>query len=90
MKKLIASIITVISVTAVKAQIKQYDPLLDSSVKILSAYQKSHAQYIWYPGQLSAHLQQIRLKESTARCLNVGYPGNFYKPLNHTSFSKRV
>lgn len=88
MKKLIASIITVISVTAVKAQIKQYDPLLDSSVKILSAYQKSHAQYIWYPGQLSAHLQQIRLKESTARCLNVGYPGNFYKPLNHTSFQK--
>jgi len=47
-------------------------------------------EYIWYPGQLSAHLQQKRLEESRERCVNVGYPGNFYAPAFQTFFRKKV
>ncbi len=47
-------------------------------------------EYMWYPGQLSAHLQQKRLKESRQRCVNVGYPGNFYAPVFNTTFLKEV
>ena len=45
-------------------------------------------RYMWYPGQLSAHLQQLRLKESAERCVNVGYPGKFFKPENSAIFIK--
>lgn len=33
--------------------------------------------WIWYPGQLSAHMQQVQRVKSAERCVNVGYPGKF-------------
>ena len=71
----------------IQAQNIQYDPLLDPAVEIPDApVRNGNGEYIWYPGQLSAHLQQKRLKESEKRCVNVGYPGKFYAPVYHTSF----
>jgi hypothetical protein len=73
------------------AQNRVFDPLLDRNVKVLEALdRKSSGEYMWYPGQLSAHLQQKRLKESRERCVNVGYPGKFYAPANTTSFRKEL
>jgi len=69
----------------------QYDPLLDTSTTILEKFDfKEGGEYIWYPGQLSSHLQQIRLKESNERCVNVGYPGKFYEPVKRTYFLKDI
>lgn len=69
----------------------QYDPLLDTSTTLLEKYNfKSQGEYIWHPGQLSAHLQRIRLIESNQRCVNVGYPGNFYKPVAKTYFLANI
>lgn len=78
-------------ITSIQAQELQYDPLLNPSVKILKSLMiNGEGEYIWYPGQLSAHLQQKRVKESSERCMNVGYPGNFYKPVFKTSFRKEI
>ncbi len=33
--------------------------------------------YMWYPGQLAAYRQAKQKEMSEARCVNVGYPGNF-------------
>ncbi len=66
-----------------------YNPLLDSSVITLEKLKTDpDTEYIWYPGQLSAHLQQRRLQESQGRCVNVGYPGNYYGPVNKTYFKR--
>jgi len=45
---------------------------------------------MWHPGQLAAHLQQQNLTKSKARCTYVGYPGNYYKPSDQTSFRQDV
>ncbi len=93
MKKTIISAIILLgfSIGASHAQNVQYDPLLDSAVEILeSPSQNSGGEFLWYPGQLSAHLQQKRMKESAERCVNVGYPGKFYAPVYRTSFRKDV
>lgn len=80
-----------IFISILQAQKSAYDPLLDADVKLSEEIQKSDSgQYMWYPGQLSSHLQQKRLKESKIRCINVGYPGKFYVPVNTTSFRKVV
>lgn len=73
------------------AQPTSYVPLLDSNVKVLEKVEsRKDGKFLWYPGQLSAHLQQIRLRESQERCVNVGYPGNFYKPAEKTFFKKNI
>ncbi len=89
-KLLLISILVVFSLS-LAAQKKVYDPLLDPAVKILKTPELTgRGEYMWYPGQLSAHLQQKRLQESTERCVNVGYPGKFYVPVFKTSFRKEV
>ncbi|SHE89346.1 alpha-L-rhamnosidase-related protein [Dysgonomonas macrotermitis] len=76
---------------SLQSQSIQYDPLLDPNVVIAEKTQKARkGEYIWYPGQLSAHLQQKRIKESAERCVNVGYPGKFYEPVNKTWFRKEI
>ena len=73
----------------VTAQEKVYSPLLDKKATLISKTDKtSEGLFLWYPGQLSAHLQQRRLKESQERCVNVGYPGKFYAPVFKTFFKK--
>lgn len=74
-----------------QAQNLSYDPLLDSAVEVLeSPLRNGNGEFLWYPGQLSAHLQQKRMKESAERCVNVGYPGKFYAPVYQTSFRKDI
>lgn len=76
---------------SLQSQSIQYDPLLDPNVQILeSSLKNSNGEFLWYPGQLSAHLQQKRIKESAERCVNVGYPGKFYAPAYKTFFRKEL
>lgn len=91
LKTKIICLLAVLFAQAAQAQNIQYEPLLDSNVKILEKPDISgQGEYLWYPGQLSAHLQQKRVQESQARCVDVGYPGNFYAPVFNTSFRKNV
>lgn len=41
---------------------------------------------MWHPGQLSAWNQNRLLMKSQERCVNVGYPGNFYKKSTVATF----
>lgn len=87
----IFNICFILAAFSIQAQDIQYDPLLDTSVSITDKQVISEkGEYIWYPGQLSAHLQQKRVKESSERCVNVGYPGNFYAPVFTTSFRREI
>ncbi len=45
---------------------------------------------MWYPGQLSAHMQKRQKQKSLERCTYVGYPGKFNKDAYHSSFRKKV
>ena len=47
----------------------------------------SAATWIWYPGQLAAYGQKVQLRKSAARCVNVGYPGNF-EPTRKVTYFK--
>lgn len=69
-----------------------YDPLHDTSAKILSPSNSEQwsGSYMWYPGQQAAFLQQNLLKESKARCVNVGYPGKFLTPVCSAMFKTDV
>ncbi|MFT3751810.1 MAG: trehalase family glycosidase [Paludibacter sp.] len=90
-KSYLSLIVLLVGCFTIRAQSHAYDPLLDPKVKITSTTTNHSAgEYLWYPGQLSAHLQQKRLRESRSRCVNVGYPGNFYAPVNKSSFRKTV
>ncbi len=44
------------------------------------------ASWMWHPGQMAAYAQQKCLRESKARCVNVGYPGKFYAPVDSAMF----
>ncbi len=86
-----ASVVMLVACLA-KAQLSSIDPYLDRNVeKIPLAQEKSwNSCYMWYPGQLAAYLQQWCLAKSKERCVNVGYPGKFFSPVNHASFRKVV
>ena len=47
-------------------------------------------RYMWYPGQLSAFYQQQNIKLSRERCVDVGYPGKFFKTSHHAYFKRDV
>lgn len=91
LKTTILTICLILSVFSLSVQAQEYDPLLDPSATVLKNSVKAEkGEYIWYPGQLSAHLQQKRVKESVERCVNVGYPGKFYAPVFNTWFRKEM
>ena len=74
------------------AQIKEFDPSLDPNVTIVSRQPQEewNSRYMWYPGQLAAFYQQQCARTSKERCVNVGYPGNFFARNNHAWFGKEV
>lgn len=68
-----------------------YDPLTAGyDVQKTQPRDTWNAVWMWHPGQLSAHLQQVNLAASKDRCTYVGYPGHFYKATDITSFRKEV
>lgn len=69
-----------------------FDPLLDPACKMLeqAGTEEWNSSYMWYPGQLSAHMQKLHKEKSAERCTYVGYPGKFNKEVYHSSFRKRV
>lgn len=88
---IIISIYLLLAGLSLQSQNVHYDPLLDPNVEIVeSPVRCGDGEYLWYPGQLSAHLQQKRMKESSQRCVNVGYPGKFYAPVYNTWFRKEI
>ncbi len=91
MTKFLIALTLSCSLLFAEGQNNHYVPFLDNSVTFLENRQSERqSEYLWYPGQLSAHLQQLRMKESQKRCVNVGYPGNFYKPLSTSYFKKNL
>ncbi len=86
------SIIGFFFVATLCAQSLEYDPLRDPSCKILPAEKLTEwsVGYMWYPGQLSAHMQKQCKKESDTRCTYVGYPGKFNKYVYQSYFRKKV
>jgi len=75
-----------------QAQLKTFDPFLDPACKVqpVSQLEEWKGCYMWYPGQLSAHMQKQLKKESDERCTYVGYPGTFNMPIYQSFFKKTV
>lgn len=89
--KLIAGIFWVTTINCY-AQIKEFDPLLDSKVTVIPApsQEEWNSNYMWYPGQLAAFYQQQSAKISKERCVNVGYPGKFFAKNNRAYFKREI
>jgi hypothetical protein len=66
------------------------DPLLDPRCTVRPQAQPLswNADWIWYPGQLTAHLQADLAQKALARCANVGYPGRYRQAERHAAFRK--
>lgn len=69
-----------------------YDPMLDANsiVASVAGTEKWECCYMWHPGQLAAWQQAWNLASSKARCINVGYPGSYYKKSTDTWFKRQV
>lgn len=92
-KHLICLFVASVSICPIKAQRAHvFDPLLDPRASVIKQPDAEQWQstYMWYPGLLSAHLQRIQKKASYERCVNVNYPGNFFKDSNRSLFRKKV
>lgn len=76
----------------VSAQHPSFDPLLDNNATVLPSVKQEtwQSSYMWYPGQLAAFLQQQLKAQSAARCVHVGYPGNFFAPVFHAYFKTHI
>jgi len=68
---------TALWIGGLSAQQVHFDPFLDPESKILPGEKLEEwgSSYMWYPGQLAAHMQEQLKKISEERCVNVGYPG---------------
>lgn len=92
-KLIILAVATLCTVTSFgQSKNIAFDPLLDTSCKVLEQPQAKewNSTYMWYPGQLSAHMQKRQKQKSLERCTYVGYPGKFNKDAYHSSFRKKV
>lgn len=65
-----------------------FDPMFDSQchVQQKNGGDEWPGAYMWHPGQLAAWLQADNLARSKGRCVNVGYPGSYYKRSETTLF----
>lgn len=75
-----------------QAQVQAFDPMLDPQCKILPVEKTEvwNSSYMWYPGQLAAHMQKQHKEKSKERCTYVGYPGKFNESTGQTYFRKTV
>lgn len=89
---LISFCLLLISFLPAASQQKVYNPLYDSSCRSVEQDkgERWSSSYMWYPGQLSAFLQDRMRKESKERCVNVGYPGHFNQARPVAYFSKNI
>lgn len=69
-----------------------YDPILDKNCIVTKEENNIewNAKWIWFPGQLTAHLLANRIWESMIRCKNVSFPGNFRNPEYIAYFRKKL
>lgn len=75
-----------------QAQSPAFDPLLDPTCKVLeqNSPEEWNSSYMWFPGQLSAHMQKLHKQKSAERCTYVGYPGKFNKDVYRSFFRKKL
>lgn len=67
-----------------------YDPLLEAGAAgKREMVQDWTATWIWYPGQLAAHLHTLVSQKSFRRCRHIGYPGNYQKAEHNACFRFR-
>lgn len=73
-------------------QSSAFDPLLDSECEVINMVEGEqwNGTYMWYPGQLSAHMQNSQKQKSEERCTYVGYPGKFNEASFRSFFRKTV
>lgn len=58
-----------------------YDPMLEPELRVEEAPAVPwQAHWVWFPGQLAAHLNPRIFQKAIARCTHIGYPGNFRQP----------
>lgn len=69
-----------------------FDPLLDPRCVVHARPGRPawKAAWIWYPGQLTAHLQTRLVQQALERCTNVGYPGRYRQAERFAYFRKRA
>lgn len=81
-----------ISAHELSAQKAVFDPSLDPSCKLVvqPAVAEWNSVYIWYPGQLSALLQDRLQSRSKERAVNVGYPDYFFQKEPVAYFRKQL
>ncbi|MDR1161546.1 MAG: glycoside hydrolase [Tannerellaceae bacterium] len=91
-KRFFLSTIGLFICACLQAQSPAFDPLLDPACEVISQpnVEEWRSSYMWYPGQLSAHMQKYHKQKSAERCTYVGYPGKFNKDVYASSFRKTV
>lgn len=57
-------------------------------VSTQNAIASNRPHWMWYPGHLGAWFQQVQRTKSAERCVNVGYPGNFFAYTDTVYFKK--
>ena len=66
-----------------------FDPTLDASSPVISPLKETWpTAWIWFPGQLAAHLHTLVSQRAFRRCAHIGYPGTFYHA-EHYVFLRR-
>jgi len=81
-----------LSIEKLSAQKIIFDPSLDSLCKEQpqSVVERWNTNYMWYPGQLSALLQDQLQYKSKERATNVGYPDYFYQKESIAYFHRQL
>ncbi len=70
-----------------------FDPLYDPACTVAPPAligELWKAAWIWYPGQLAAHLTGQQVRETTERCRTIAYPGNLRQPVSQVFFRRKA
>ncbi len=64
-----------------------FDPVFDSDMPPVTVpVDLWKATWVWYPGQLGAHLNTNVFQKAIRRCTHIGFPGNFRQPDYHAEY----